>query len=188
MEHRRVLALKPLVQGHQPFEVARLVAVDRRSVRLWNRVYREAGQEGLRAKPAPGRPPKLEARTKKRLEQALFRGAKSAGFPTILWARPRVAQLIRDRFGVSYPRIICRTPPARPRLEPPRAPPPSGGEGRVRDPTLGERGVAVRLSSLSGRAPTRNSPSSPPCASPLTAIGSTGISASIPKATPPCPS
>jgi transposase len=90
------------VQGHQPFEVAHLVGVDRRSVRRWNRAYREAGNDGLRAKPTPGRPPKLDAQAKKRLERVLVKGAKAAGFPTDLWTCPRVAQIIRDGFGVTY--------------------------------------------------------------------------------------
>ncbi|MCL4466797.1 MAG: helix-turn-helix domain-containing protein, partial [Chloroflexi bacterium] len=75
LERRRVRAIGLLLQGHQPFEVARLVGVDRRSVRRWNRAYREAGNDGLRAKPAPGRPPKLDARAKKRLERVLLKGA-----------------------------------------------------------------------------------------------------------------
>lgn len=102
LERRRGRAIRLLLEGHQPVEVARLIGVDRRSVRRWNRVYREAGDEGLRAKPAPGRPPKLDTRAKQRLERALLKGAKSAGFPTDLWTCPRVAKLIRDRFGVSY--------------------------------------------------------------------------------------
>src|SRR3972149_4777244 len=102
LERRRVRAIRLLLQGHQPIEVARLVGVDRRSVRRWNRAYRETGDEGLRAKPAPGRPPKLDARAKKRLERVLLKGAKAAGFTTDLWTCPRVAQLIRESFRVTY--------------------------------------------------------------------------------------
>src|SRR3972149_2861783 len=102
LERRRVRAIQLLLQGHQPVEVAQLVGVDRRSVRRWNRLYREAGDDGLRAKPAPGRPPKLDARARQRLERALLQGAKAAGFATDLWTCPRVARIIRDRFGVTY--------------------------------------------------------------------------------------
>ena len=102
LERRRVRAIRLLLEGQQPVEVARLVGVDRRSVRRWNRLYQEVGDDGLRAKPAPGRPPKLDARGKQRLERALLKGAKEAGFPTDLWTCPRVALLIRDRFGVTY--------------------------------------------------------------------------------------
>lgn len=102
LERRRVRAIRLLLQGLQPVEVARRVGVDRRSVRRWNRLYRETGEAGLRAKPAPGRPLKLDARARQRLEQVLLKGAQMAGFPTDLWTCPRVAQVIRDRFGVTY--------------------------------------------------------------------------------------
>jgi transposase len=32
----------------------------------------------------------------------LLKGAKAAGFPTDLWTCPRVAQLIRESFSVTY--------------------------------------------------------------------------------------
>ena len=102
LERRRVRAIRLLLQGLQPVEVARRVGVDRRSVRRWNRLYRETGEAGLRAKPAPGRPLKLDARARQRLERVLLKGAQMAGFPTDLWTCPRVAQVIRDRFGVTY--------------------------------------------------------------------------------------
>ena len=36
------------------------------------------------------------------MEQWLLKGAQAVGFPTDLWTCPRVAQLIRERLGVSY--------------------------------------------------------------------------------------
>src|SRR3989304_1455549 len=102
LERRRVRAIRLLLQGHQPIEVARLVGGDRRSVRRGHRPYREPGDEALGAKPAPGRPPKLDARAKKRLERVLLKGAKAAGFPTDLWTCPRVVRLTRHRSSVTY--------------------------------------------------------------------------------------
>jgi len=51
---------------------------------------------------APGRPPRLDAKAKRELERALLKGAMAAGFATDLWTCPRVARLLRDRFGVNY--------------------------------------------------------------------------------------
>ena len=38
--HRRQRAMRLLQQGYSPFEVARMLGVDRRSVRRWNAAYR----------------------------------------------------------------------------------------------------------------------------------------------------
>ena len=96
----RAIAL--LQQGLAPVEVARHVAVDRRSVRRWRASHDRAGRAGVGAKPAPGRPPKLEARGRARLERVLLRGAEAAGFSTPLWTCPRVADVVRREFGVRY--------------------------------------------------------------------------------------
>lgn len=102
LEDRRKRAIGLLKQGYQPVEVARRLGVDRRSVRRWKAAYRREGVEGLRARPGPGRPPRLDRRAKARLEKALLKGAKAAGYATDLWTCPRVAELIACRFGVRY--------------------------------------------------------------------------------------
>ena len=102
LERRRVRALALLDEGLQPVEVARRVAADRRSVRRWKAAARVQGAAGLRAKPAPGRPPKLKAKQRARLERFLVKGAQAAGYHTDLWTCPRVAELIEQRFGVGY--------------------------------------------------------------------------------------
>ena len=102
LERRRVRALALLKEGLLPVEVARRVGVDRRSVRRWKRAARRRGEAGVRAKPAPGRPPKLDPEHKRQLEALLLEGAQAAGFHTDLWTCPRVAELIERRFGVCY--------------------------------------------------------------------------------------
>jgi len=102
LEQRRVRAMDLLEQGHAPVEVARLVGVDRRSVRRWKAAYRERGNEGVKARPAPGAPAKLSAEQKADLEMALLLGAQAAGFATDLWTCPRVTELIEKQFGVRY--------------------------------------------------------------------------------------
>ena len=102
LERRRIRALALLDEGLLPVEVARRVGVDRRSVRRWKRAARRRGQAGVRAIPAPGRPPKLGPEHKRRLEALLLEGAQAAGFHTDLWTCPRVAELIERRFGVHY--------------------------------------------------------------------------------------
>lgn len=56
----------------------------------------------MRARPAPGRPCKLNQAGRGRLGRLLLAGAEKAGYPTDLWTCPRVAGLIRRRFKVRY--------------------------------------------------------------------------------------
>src|SRR5262245_7263688 len=93
LERRRLRALALLDEGLQPVEVARRVGVDRRSVRRWKAAARAQGEAGVLAKPVPGRPSKLKAKQRTRLERLLLKGAQAAGFHTDLWTCPRVAEL-----------------------------------------------------------------------------------------------
>ena len=102
LQQRRERAIRLLEKGEAPVEVARQLGVDRRSVRRWKSTYRRQGIDGIRARPATGRPSRLSAAKKRRLKQWLVRGAGAAGFPTDLWTCPRVAALMRQRWGISY--------------------------------------------------------------------------------------
>jgi transposase len=95
-----------LAQGLAPVEVARLMGVDRRSVRRWRATVRQEGSQGLRAQPAAGRPPRLDGDAMRELDQVL---AQEAGLDTGPWTCARVADLIEERFGVRYhPAHVCR--------------------------------------------------------------------------------
>jgi len=102
LERRRHRAIELLGQGYQPVEVARMVGVDRRSVRRWKASYQRKGEKGIDAKPSSGRPTKLGQRDLKKLEKTLLKGSKAAGFPTELWTCPRVTHIIHTLFGVRY--------------------------------------------------------------------------------------
>ncbi len=102
LERRRIRALELLKNGLWPVEVAGRVGVDRRSVRRWKAAARAGGKRAVRARPTPGRPPKLAEKDRRRLVAALIKGARAAGYPTDLWTCPRVAQMIARRFQVHY--------------------------------------------------------------------------------------
>jgi transposase len=109
LERRRFRGLALLRQGMSPVDVARRLGVDRRSVRRWKAAARQRGQRALAARPAAGRPPRLNAADRRRLEQGLLRGARAAGFETDLWTCPRVAEWMARRFQVRYhPDHVCR--------------------------------------------------------------------------------
>jgi len=102
LQRRRQRAISLLHSGLAPVAVAQRLGVDRRSVRRWNSAYKRQGARGIRARPAPGRPRRLEDKARRRLQAILLQGAAAAGFATDLWTCPRVAQIIRGRFGVRY--------------------------------------------------------------------------------------
>ena len=102
LEQRRLHAIALFEKGLAPVEIAKRVKADRRSVRRWKASFLKQGENGITAKPASGRPPKLIARQKRQLERSLLKGAQSAGYPTDLWTCPRIGDLIRQRFGVEY--------------------------------------------------------------------------------------
>ena len=102
LEKRRLRAIALLREGRAPVEVARLVGVDRRSVRRRNAAHRTKGPTALAARPVPGRPSKLSERQREQLEVLLLRGAGGSGFESDLWTCPRIAQVIGRRFGIRY--------------------------------------------------------------------------------------
>jgi transposase len=107
LEGRRRLAIARLRSGYTQQEVADFLGVNPRSVRRWVKAYREQGLAGLRAKPAPGRLPKLTARQEQHVLGWIQRSPTEFGFATELWTAPRVADLIYRKFRVSFhPRYI----------------------------------------------------------------------------------
>jgi len=104
LEARRHRALRLLDQGRSLNEVARLLDCAPSSVMRWRDVRDAGGVEALRVRFSPGRPPKLGARERRRLEQLLLRGAQAHGYATDLWTTARVAQVISRAFRVRYHR------------------------------------------------------------------------------------
>lgn len=91
-----------LDEGRSQAEVARMLGVAHSSVATWVKKRRLGGDERLRQKRHPGRPRKLDDRQVRRLAKILVRGPRKAGFPTELWTLERVAEVIRDTFGVTF--------------------------------------------------------------------------------------
>jgi transposase len=98
LEARRQRALDLLEAGLGVVAVARQTGVSRVSVGKWNK----AGRIGVRAKPRPQRSRKLKAAQLTQLRRLILAGPVACGFSTDLWTCPRIAQVIRERFGVSY--------------------------------------------------------------------------------------
>ena len=102
LERRRRRAMRLLDEGHSVSEVAQIVEARRGSVYRWISAHDERGAEALRARPSPGRPPRLGEDQRPELVGALAQGARAHGWKTDLWTCPRIAELIERRFGVRY--------------------------------------------------------------------------------------
>ena len=102
LEVRRMIAARLLEEGRRVREVARIVGAAPSAVSGWKATLRKKGREGLKAKPHPGRKPRLSQRQKERLVKILLKGARKAGYSTELWTCPRVAEVIEQTFGVTY--------------------------------------------------------------------------------------
>jgi transposase len=101
LEAMRIRACQQIEKGARAEDVAGDLGFNRSTVFGWIAAYRRGGVEALRAKPVPGRPPKL---TKKQVSIlfTMIVGANPAQFQLdfALWTRDLVRQVIAQRFGV----------------------------------------------------------------------------------------
>jgi transposase len=102
MEERRKRAAKLFARGATQSDVARELGVSRQSVSRWHADFSRGGATALRKAGRAGRRPKLVPADLRRIEQALLRGARAAGYPTDLWTLPRITEVIETLTGVAY--------------------------------------------------------------------------------------
>ena len=107
LEYRRRLAIARISEGYSTREVADFLGVDPSTVRRWLAAFRDRGQAGLLARPVAGRPRKLTTTQEKIALRWLTESPMRHGFETELWTAARLAQLIREEFGVALnPRYL----------------------------------------------------------------------------------
>jgi transposase len=102
LEWRRFRALHLKRQGWSRHDIAEALGVSPVSVSRWLARARDGGPEALRARPAPGAPPKLTATQKGLIPEFLWHGAEAYGFRGEVWTCARIAQVIEEEFGVRY--------------------------------------------------------------------------------------
>jgi len=102
LERRRQRAIALLERGMSLKEVARRVGASFSAVFRWQQAVVQDGPGALKAKPVPGRPRKLPEGERQRLLDLLLEGALAYGFPNELWTLKRIAQVIRNEFGIVY--------------------------------------------------------------------------------------
>lgn len=101
LEQLRIRAVRQIEQGVHPEQIAQALGMTRAAVYSWLAKYREGGLDALKARPVPGRPPKLSGAQLRRL-YALIVGndPRQLQFAFALWTRDMVRDLIRREFGV----------------------------------------------------------------------------------------
>jgi transposase len=102
LEDRRRRALALLDEGRSLNEVGRRIGCAPSSVMRWREARRQGGQEALKVRFSPGRPPKLSTLKARELVKVLLKGAMASGYPTQLWTTARVADVVWRKFRVRY--------------------------------------------------------------------------------------
>ena len=102
LEQMRFRAVDAVESGVHPEDVAAALGMGRGTVYGWLAKYREGGKDALKARPVPGRAPKLSGGQMRRL-YTLVTGAdpRQLEFEFALWTREMVRELIRREFRVS---------------------------------------------------------------------------------------
>lgn len=101
LEEIRIRAVRQVEAGQSPEVVIAALGFTRPRIYEWLARFREGGIEALRAKPIPGRPPKLDGKALAWIHKTVTRkNPLQLKFEFALWSREMIRSLIRERFGV----------------------------------------------------------------------------------------
>jgi transposase len=89
-------------RGWYQCDIAEALDVSEEALSRWLARARAGGPESLRARAAPGSPPKLSAARRRSIPELLWHGPEAYGFRGQVWTCARVARVIEEEFGVRY--------------------------------------------------------------------------------------
>ena len=101
-EWRRLRAADLKRQGWHQRDIASALDVREETVSRWIARARSGGWKALLARPGAGRPPRLTPKQARLIPEFLWHGAEAYGFRGEVWTCARVAEVIREEFGVRY--------------------------------------------------------------------------------------
>src|SRR5579875_1012270 len=102
LEWRRFRAFRLKQAGRSRRDIAEALGVSPVTVSRWCARARDGGPEALRARPGPGRPPRLSPAQKRLIPEFLWHGAEAYSFRGEVWTCARIARVIEEEFGVRY--------------------------------------------------------------------------------------
>jgi transposase len=106
LEQLRIRAVRQIEQGAHPEDVAAALGMTRAAVHSWLANYREGGLEALKARPVPGRPPRLSGGQLQRLDTLVVSNdPRQLRFAFALWTRAMIRELIRREFGAALSEV-----------------------------------------------------------------------------------
>src|SRR4051794_32419219 len=111
-EQVRLAAAEWIDEGATDQEVATRFRVTRMSANRWRRALAEGGRPALASKGAGGARCRLSPVQLDELQALLDAGPAAEGWTDQCWTLPRIAAVVRERFGVAYtlPEVLrlCR--------------------------------------------------------------------------------
>ncbi len=88
--------------GWKQKDIAVAMGVTKWSISQWVKRAKAGGVESLRHRKPPGAPPRLTPEQRAQIPALLAQGAQVFGFRGDIWTQPRVTEVIRRQFQVSY--------------------------------------------------------------------------------------
>ena len=97
--------MRSVQSGESPEVIAKALGINRTTIYNWLAAYRHKGWDGLKAKPVPGRAPKITGKKPQWIFAIVTQKSPlQMRFQFALWTREMIAKLIADKYGVRLSR------------------------------------------------------------------------------------
>ncbi len=101
-EYRRFQAWELYQRGWKQKDIAVALGATKESISQWVKRSKAGGVESLCHRKPPGARPRLTPEQRAQIPGLLVQGAEAFGFRGDIWTQPRVTEVIRRQFQVSY--------------------------------------------------------------------------------------
>jgi transposase len=102
MNYLRRIAVRAVEeQHHSPELIAAIFGISRSCIYDWLRAYREAGEDALDTRQAPGSPPVITPAIDQWLKATILHSTpQDQGYDTLLWTLDMLVDLLKKRFDL----------------------------------------------------------------------------------------